>query len=279
MPANSVMPPIELFTDTAGNPLDAGFIYIGEPGFDARSTPKAAFFDAALTIACPPAIRTSAGYPVRNGAAATIYVDGNHSMTVTDRNGVVVFSNLSRAFELGTPTTTLAQIVAPDGTLAQTGFGFASDTDTGLIRSANNQMQLVAGGTPVATIAAAGLTLTAALPVASGGTGATNLAGILTLLNTAIVTGNPFRWISPGAVGSRLMIALGTASTTGSGVTVTFPLAFSSAPFIQVTAIASGTPLFCTYQSPGSTSFVAQTWDAAGTQTAGSVSWLAIGAV
>lgn len=109
--------------------------------------------------------------------------------------------------------------------------------------------------------------------------GSVDLTGLLSILNTSIVPGNPFRWISPGAVGSRLMIALGTASTTTSGVTVTFPLAFSSTPYIQVTAIASVTPLFCTYQSASASTFVAQTWDAAGTQTAGSVSWLAIGSV
>ena len=109
--------------------------------------------------------------------------------------------------------------------------------------------------------------------------GSVDLTGLLSILNTSLVGGNPFRWISPGAVGSRLMIALGTASTTSSGVTVTFPLSFASAPYVQVTPIVSTTPLFGTYQSPSASNFVAQTWDAAGTQTAGSVSWLAAGAV
>lgn len=108
---------------------------------------------------------------------------------------------------------------------------------------------------------------------------AADVAAVMALLNSALVTGNPQRWIGPGAVGSRLMIAMGTASTTTSGVTVPFPLSFVTAPYIQVTPIVSTTPLFGTYQSPGSSSFVAQTWDAAGVQTAGSVSWLAVGVV
>ena len=143
---------------------------------------------------------------------------------------------------------------------------------------ANTARPVVAGGTG-ATTAAAARTNLGATATGSALFTAADVVAVMALLNSALVGGNPFRWIGPGAVGSRLMIALGTASTTTSGVTVTFPLSFSSAPYIQVTPIVSTTPLFGTYQSPGASSFVAQTWDAVGTQTAGSVSWLAAGAV
>lgn len=164
-----------------GKPLDGGYIYIGTAGFEARSTPKASFFDAALTVptgtSTGAAVRTQAGYPVRNGSAAVIYVDGDHSMTITDAVGVVVFAALNRTFELGNPTSTVGPVVAPDGTLALPGFAFTADTDTGITRSATNTMQLVAGGLPMATLAAGSayfhqpVQMAAPLAVAQGGTG------------------------------------------------------------------------------------------------------------
>lgn len=193
MPVNSVMPPYEMFMDAAGNPLEAGFIYIGNPGLDARANPKAAYFDAAFTVPCGPAIRTSGGYPVQNGTPATIYVDGNYSITVTDMHGALIFSSLSRTFELGTPTTTLAQVVAPDGNLIQTGFGFAADTNTGIIRPAPDALQLVAGGVPVATLQTAGtffnqpVTMNAPLAVAQGGTGSATAGNAIVALGAQAV--------------------------------------------------------------------------------------------
>ena len=161
MPVNTVLPPLQLFTGADGQPLEGGYIFIGETGFEARSTPKASFFDAALTIptgtATGAAVRTSAGYPIRNGQPATIYVDGNHSITVTDKNLRVVFAMLNRTFELGAPTAIVGPVVAPDGNLLTTGFGFISEPDTGLVRSAPATMQLVVDGTPVFSLTPTGV--------------------------------------------------------------------------------------------------------------------------
>jgi hypothetical protein len=178
MPVNTVLPPLQLFTGADGQPLEGGYIFIGEAGFEARSTPKASFFDAALTIptgtAVGAGVRTSAGYPLRNGLPATIYVDGDHSITVTDKNLRMVFAMLNRTFQLGTPTAAVVPIVAPDGNLLTTGFGFIAEPDTGLVRSATATMQIVVDGTPVFSLTPGGIE--ALQPMRGAGVGQRRLA-------------------------------------------------------------------------------------------------------
>ncbi len=160
MAINSILPPYPVFADTTGKPLEAGFIYIGQPGFEARSTPKASFFDAAATIptgtATGAAVRTSGGYPIRNGAASMIYVDGGYSITVTDKNGVVIYTSLTSTLEIGNPSSMVAPILAPDGNLVATGYGYISEPNTGRVRSAAGVEQDVILGNVVAQRSAAG---------------------------------------------------------------------------------------------------------------------------
>lgn len=104
MTITAITPPFPYFTTAAGAPLEAGYIYIGEPGYEARSLAKASFWDAAATLptgtAAGGAMRTSGGYPVYAGAAARVYVDGDYSVTVLDSNGVLVYSTLSAGMTL-----------------------------------------------------------------------------------------------------------------------------------------------------------------------------------
>ncbi len=133
MAVNSVLPPFPNFRDLSGAPLENGFIYIGQPEFEARSNPKASFFDVDLTIptgtASGAAIRTKGGFPVRNGAPATIYVDGEFSVTVTDRNGVLIYSSKNSLLVVNPPAAGL--IVANNGTVAAPGIAFQGSPGTG----------------------------------------------------------------------------------------------------------------------------------------------------
>lgn len=99
MPANQVTPPFPTFNDQDGYPLNGGYLYIGQPGFEAQSTPKASFFDAGLTIptgsASGAAVRINNGYAVYNGAPSLVYSDGPCSLTVKDANQVLIFSTLN----------------------------------------------------------------------------------------------------------------------------------------------------------------------------------------
>lgn len=150
MAVNSIIAPYPSFFDTDGIPLESGYIYVGEPGFEAQSTPKASFFDFALTIptgtASGAAVRTVAGFPARNGAAAMIYVDGDFSITVQDRNGELLYSALNRTFAFDTGGVAGLPIQAPDGNFAVTGFGFIEEVNTGFVRSADGVKQSVVLG-------------------------------------------------------------------------------------------------------------------------------------
>jgi hypothetical protein len=83
--------PFEFFADTQGDPLDAGYIWIGQPNVDPRQYPVSVFYDADLTIPAAMPLRTRNGYVVRNGSPTFLYVDGNYSVRVEDSRNRQVF--------------------------------------------------------------------------------------------------------------------------------------------------------------------------------------------
>lgn len=160
MPTNSVLSPFPTFFDVDGSPLEGGLIYVGQPGFEARSTPKASFFDANLTIATGTAsgaaIRTKGGFPINNSNAPTMfYVDGDFSISVCDRNGVLLYSALNFTFSYNVGGGT-GPILGADGSLGAVGIGFVNEANTGFVRSGAGTMQTVIGGTLVAQQTSAG---------------------------------------------------------------------------------------------------------------------------
>lgn len=92
MSANSINSPYPIFTDVDGNPLESGYIYIGQPNENPQSVPKSVYWDAAMSVPAAQPIRTSGGYPVRNGTPARLYVDGDYSITVRNKNSSFIYS-------------------------------------------------------------------------------------------------------------------------------------------------------------------------------------------
>lgn len=78
--------PFDFFADTQGDPLDAGYVWIGLPDTDPRQYPVTAYYDAALTIPAAMPLRTVSGYIARNGAPSFLYINGNYSVMVQDKN-------------------------------------------------------------------------------------------------------------------------------------------------------------------------------------------------
>ncbi len=83
--------PYEFFTDTNGDALDAGYIWVGEANKDPRQYPVTIYFDAAMTIPVAMPLRTSNGYIVRNGSPTFLYINGNYSIMVLDNRGRQIF--------------------------------------------------------------------------------------------------------------------------------------------------------------------------------------------
>jgi len=93
--ATLVNTPFPVFTDTDGLPLENGYIDLGIAGLNPLSNPRQAYWDEALTMPATN-VRTTRGYPSRNGAAGFLYAaPGDFSILVRDKNGAVILSNLN----------------------------------------------------------------------------------------------------------------------------------------------------------------------------------------
>ncbi len=89
----SVQPSFPIFTDTNGQPLENGYIYIGVANLEPQTNPIAVFWDIAQTQPAAQPVRTMGGYPVNNGTPARLYVDSDYSMRVMNRNGTMVYNS------------------------------------------------------------------------------------------------------------------------------------------------------------------------------------------
>jgi hypothetical protein len=115
-----------IFTDLEGQPLDGGYIFIGEDGLNPLTNPQTAYFDEALSIPAEN-IRTSGGYAVYRGSPATIYTLNDYSILVQDKNQQTVYYNPSvSALEVGPVSLDLSTLA--NGYLP---IGFAAP-DTGV---------------------------------------------------------------------------------------------------------------------------------------------------
>ncbi len=93
MSALSIQVPFPVFQGRDGQPLDNGYVWIGEPNLNPQTNPVVAYFDAALTIPAVQPLRTLNGYVSRAGTPAQIYVDGvNFSILVQDSKGSMVYN-------------------------------------------------------------------------------------------------------------------------------------------------------------------------------------------
>lgn len=80
------------FKDSDGGPLDAGYLYFGQPNLNPETNPISVYWDAALTQPAAQPIRTLNGYIVRDGNIANIYVGSNYSITCKNKVGILLFS-------------------------------------------------------------------------------------------------------------------------------------------------------------------------------------------
>lgn len=117
MSALSIQVPFPVFQGRDGQPLENGYVWIGEPNLNPQTNPVVAYYDAALTIPAAQPLRTLNGYVSRAGTPAQIYVDGvNFSILVQDSKGSMVYN-----FPDGTGISPNASGVAFTGFKGQVG--------------------------------------------------------------------------------------------------------------------------------------------------------------
>jgi hypothetical protein len=92
MSALSIQPTYPIFTETDGQPLENGYIWIGTVNLDPQVNPINVYWDAALTQLAGQPIRTQGGYPVNSGTPARLYVNSDYSIRVMNKNGSTVYS-------------------------------------------------------------------------------------------------------------------------------------------------------------------------------------------
>ena len=92
MSALSIQPTYPIFTETDGQPLEDGYIWIGTANLDPEGNPINVYWDAALTQLAGQPIRTQGGYPVNSGTPARLYVNSDYSIRVMNKNGSTIYS-------------------------------------------------------------------------------------------------------------------------------------------------------------------------------------------
>lgn len=80
------------FKDSNGDPLDAGYIFFGQPNLNPEINPVTVYWDSALTQPASQPILTLNGYITRDGAIANLFASANYSITVKNKVGILLYS-------------------------------------------------------------------------------------------------------------------------------------------------------------------------------------------
>jgi hypothetical protein len=95
MSATSEARALPFFTDLYGQPLESGFIYIGQPGLDPVAYPSAVTSDIAGSVVVSQPIRTTHGHAAAAGSLIHLYVQIPYSITILDGAGRLVYASLN----------------------------------------------------------------------------------------------------------------------------------------------------------------------------------------
>lgn len=131
-----VRSPYPQFYDRHGDPLDAGYVYIGtvDTNPEVAGNQVAITWDLAGTMPAAQPLRTLSGYIARGGTPARVFTAASdYSITVRDRNGLLIFTAMSaNAAMFGTLTvnTLIADSIETDSICAEfVRIKHADDTD------------------------------------------------------------------------------------------------------------------------------------------------------
>jgi hypothetical protein len=166
MPALSIQPPYPIFTDTDGQPLENGYVWIGTANQNPITNPITAYWDAALTVTAAQPVRTLNGYPSNAGTPARLYVNSDYSIQVQNKNGTVVYSALGATERLSDVVVT--GVDSSEVTFLQAGTNAVTRTAQAKMRDVVSVLDFGADPTGVADSTAAIQSAINSLP--NGGT-------------------------------------------------------------------------------------------------------------
>ena len=133
-------PPYPVFTDKNGDPLDNGYLYFGVIDLNPETNPIQVYYDSTFTQPVAQPIRTSNGYPMRNGAPALIFAGSQFSVTVRDKNSdLVIYSPVGYGID---PGAIAGVVVVQD----QTGDGVTTAFGMGASPSSENATNVFIDG-------------------------------------------------------------------------------------------------------------------------------------
>lgn len=110
--------PFPTFLNLDGAPLEDGYLYFGYSNQNPETNPITVYWDGDFTTPAAQPIRTSGGYPIRDGSPANMFVSAtDYSITVRDKNRRLVYSNLFCDLSgFGVSQLAVADIFTGDGT-------------------------------------------------------------------------------------------------------------------------------------------------------------------
>lgn len=219
-----VINPIEQFSDTSGNPLNSGYVYIGTANLNPETNPVAVYWDSGYTTPAAQPLRTSGGYIYRNGVPAQVYLAsaGNYSITIRDHAGALVRSLSSFSMTDSSSTANIS-----GGASGSLPYQTAASTTGMLPVGTNGQILTLAGGIP--TWASTSSSYDATNVAITGGTINGTTLGATTRSSARFTTVNASSTITPNTVAGIVGTTLGDSAQAGSvGEVITRKLTFTA---------------------------------------------------
>ena len=126
MSVTSISPPFPIFSDSDGQPLENGYIWIGTANLNPQVNPINVYWDADLLVPAGQPIRTLGGYPSNNNTPARLFVSSSdYSILVQNKNAEAVYSAASTTVSLA--ASLIVYTPGPDSLLTATNVQDALD--------------------------------------------------------------------------------------------------------------------------------------------------------
>ena len=220
----AVFEPYSLIFDRDGQPLENGYLWFGTAAQNPQTNPIVVYWDQAGTQIAAQPIRTSGGYPVRNGAPARVYVNADdYSLVIRDKNQRLISSQLNAAvfgsafvgfMQAGTGAVTRTAEAKMRETASAADFGAVSD---GVTDDTTAVGRMTATGKPLVNA----VKLAYQYGTIAGGYGNVNAQDYATIGSSEMVTNGTFASAAAGWTLSNFTAAAGITHTAGTVGTAT----------------------------------------------------------